>query len=310
MTEAFTLHLPATSANLGPAFDTAAMALDFGLRVEARPAKRFILTAAGRDSAICSRVKDHLILDVYRRTVTAAGKAPVPLELNFENGIPIGRGCGSSAAARLAGLALASHFGRLQWSADKIFEESVKLEGHADNVAACWWGGLVMVHAPVNGEPAGEATWVRVPVPSPRAMILAVPSASLATEKARAALPDEYRREDVVRNLQNALLLIQAFEQGGDDLLIRALDDRLHQPYRAALCPALPILKKVSGRQGILGVVLSGAGPSVLAFLRSDAVRPAARATLGMALKRAQIDADLLDVRYEPHGPGQDWSRG
>jgi homoserine kinase len=116
----FSVSLPATSANLGPAFDAAALALNLALRVEARKAKKFSVIATGRDSAICSRVENHLILNTYREVLEAEKKLVSPLALTIANEFPVGKGFGSSAAARLAGIALAVHFGRLRWSSARI----------------------------------------------------------------------------------------------------------------------------------------------------------------------------------------------
>jgi homoserine kinase len=98
-------------------------------------------------------------------------------------------------------------------------------------------------------------------------LLLAIPDQPLSTEEARRVLPAQYSRADAVTNVQNSMLLLAAFTQGRPDLLSAALDDRIHQPYRAALCPLLPCLQELKGKGGILGAVLSGAGPSVLMFL-------------------------------------------
>ena len=142
-TESIRLRLPATSANLGPGFDAAAVALDFYLEIEATPAAEFSITAAGRDTERCGRLEDNLILDLYRRLLQDCGRPIVPLAIRMDNGIPLGMGCGSSAAGRLAGIALAVHFGQLGWSSERIVEEASALEGHPDNAAACWLGGFV-----------------------------------------------------------------------------------------------------------------------------------------------------------------------
>src|ERR1700687_4726986 len=107
------LALPATSANLGPAFDAAALAMDFYITIDARPSDEFVISATGRDREICGALQDHLILNTYREVLEAAGRQMTPLSLKIANEIPIGKGCGSSAAARLAGIALAGHFCRL-----------------------------------------------------------------------------------------------------------------------------------------------------------------------------------------------------
>src|SRR3954469_11285513 len=142
--QALRLSLPATSANLGPAFDAAALAMDFRIKIDARSAERFHISATGRDEAICGKIENHLILDTYREVLTSAGAEVTPLSLRIANDIPIGKGCGSSAAARLAGIALAVHFGGFKWTDDQIIGEASRREHHPDNAAACWLGGLAV----------------------------------------------------------------------------------------------------------------------------------------------------------------------
>jgi homoserine kinase len=257
------LSLPATSANLGPAFDAAAIALDFHLKLEARPAANFSITATGRDRAICEALEDHLILNTYREVLQAGGREVTPLSLRIRNDIPIGKGCGSSAAARIGGIALAVHFGRLRWTDAQIVGEASRREHHPDNASACWMGGLTV--ARMSGECEAQVVCIRPKGKWP--LLLAVPEQSLSTEAARRVLPAQYSRADAVVNVQNSMLLLAAFTQGRPDLLSVALEDRIHQPYRAPLCPLLPCLQKLTGKEGILGVALSGAGPSVLVFL-------------------------------------------
>jgi homoserine kinase len=261
------LVLPATSANLGPAFDAAALAFGLFLKVQAVAANEFSITASGRDPEICGRVENHLILTTYREVLQAEGKAAQPLALHIENDIPIGKGCGSSAAARLAGIALAVHFGRLRWTDSRIVGEASRREHHPDNAAACWMGGLAV--ARMSGESEAQVACI---IPKGKwPLLLAVPEEALPTEQARRVLPNEYSRADAVTNVQNSMLLLAAFVHGRRDLLVSALEDRMHQPYRAALCPLLPALQKLAGASGVLGAVLSGAGPSVLIFLDANA---------------------------------------
>src|SRR5262249_16233175 len=145
------IRLPATSANLGPAFDAAALAFSMHLSVKARASEQFSIVANGRDAHICGNLQNHLILDTYREVAEAEGKVARPLSLQINNEIPIGKGCGSSAAARLAGIALAVHFGKLRWSESQIVSEATRLEHHPDNAAACWTGGIA-VAGTANGE--------------------------------------------------------------------------------------------------------------------------------------------------------------
>jgi homoserine kinase len=286
----FRIALPATSANLGPAFDAAALAMDFYIKIEAHPAKEFSISASGRDREICGRLEDHLILNTYREVLEAASQPVTPLSLRIVNGIPIGKGCGSSAAARLAAIALAVHFGRLRWTDTRIIGEASRREHHPDNSSACWMGGLTV--ARMSGE--GEAQVVRIRPKGKWPLLLAIPDQCLATEEARRVLPAQYSRADAVNNIQNSMLLLAAFTQGCHELLAVALEDRIHQPYRSDLCPLLPCLGELKGKNGILGEALSGAGPSVLMFLDPRASLRKIRKVVSAHLEKNGLAAELL----------------
>jgi homoserine kinase len=253
------LRLPATSANLGPGFDTLGLAMALYLAIDATPADSFHIDATGRDADLCACLEDNLILTTYIDVLANAGRMAPPLHLQLHNEIPLGMGCGSSAAALVAGVLLASHFGNLSWTSQQVLEEAFRREGHPDNVAACCLGGMTVSAISKNGlftATCGEnLDWN---------LLLALPSSSLATQKARALLPSSYSREDAVANIQSTALLVAAFSQGRGDLLRTAMQDRLHQPYRMEACPLLPLLLPLAETPGVLGVALSGAGPSVL----------------------------------------------
>ena len=297
----FEIVLPATSANLGPAFDAAALAFGLNLRVKARSAEEFSVTARGRDPEICGQIENHLILTTYREVLQSEGKLVVPLALQIDNEIPIGKGCGSSAAARLAGIALAAHFGKLRWNDSRMIGEASRREHHPDNASACWMGGLTV--AKMAGE--NEALVARIIPKGKWPLLLAVPEEPLSTEEARKVLPTNYSRADAVANIQNSMLLLAAFVQGRPDFLAAALADRIHQPYRAALCPLLPALEKLAGTEGILGVALSGAGPSVLVFMDPAAKVKHVRARVAAHLGKLGLRAELIPsaIAAQPHRP-------
>ena len=294
----FRIALPATSANLGPAFDAAALAMDFYIKIEASAAGEFAIDASGRDREICGRVENHLILDTYREVLEVSGKKLTPLSLRIANDIPIGKGCGSSAAARLAGIALAVHFGQLRWTDAQIIGEASRREHHPDNASACWMGGLAV--ARMAGEAEAQVASIRPKGKWP--LLLAVPEESLSTEAARRALPVQYSRADAVINVQNSMLLLAAFTQGRPDLLRSALDDRIHQPYRAALCPLLPALQELRGKNGVLGAVLSGAGPAVLIFIDPKASPQKLQKAIADHFARKKLRAELLLTAISPAG--------
>ncbi|MGD0567454.1 MAG: homoserine kinase [Candidatus Sulfotelmatobacter sp.] len=292
------LALPATSANLGPAFDAAALAMNLFITIDARPAASFSIAATGRDEEICGAVENHLILATYTEILQAHGAEVIPLTLRIKNDIPIGKGCGSSAAARLAGIALANHFGRLRWTDAQIIGEASRREHHSDNASACWMGGLTV--ARMSGD--AEAQVVPIPPKGKWPFLLAVPNEALSTEKARRVLPEQYSRADTVANIQNSMLLLAAFTQGRHNLLAAALQDRIHQPYRAPFCPLLPALQELTGKPGILGAALSGAGPSVIVFLDPRAAAGKTRKTVAAHLARAGLSAELLLTSITPRG--------
>jgi homoserine kinase len=292
---AFQLRLPATSANLGPGFDAVAVALDFFLEIEAEPAQEFSVTASGRDADRCAKLDDNLILETYKQIMRGHERAIVPLAIRMVNGIPLGMGCGSSAAARLAAIALAVHFGELNWDTNRVLEEAYKLEGHADNVASCWLGGFVAAVC--------EGTKVQVARTDPPAgwrAIVVLPGEPLSTSKARAVLPVSFPLEDVVANLQSVAVLALAFAQGRADLLRLAMRDRVHQTYRATMCPLLPLLLPLIGEHGILGVALSGAGPAVLAIVDGEEHLAAASSAV-----QNQLVGELLICRFSLLGASQ-----
>ncbi len=292
----FRMRLPATSANLGPGFDAVAVALDFYLELEAELAGEFSISATGRDADRCGRLEDNLILETYKAILVANDRPIVPLAIEMRNAIPLAMGCGSSAAGRLAAIVLAVHFGELPWSSQRILYEAYLLEGHPDNVAACWLGGFVA--AACEGNTVHVA---RVPPPAGWRAIVVLPADPLPTSKARAVLPATYTLNDVVSNIQSVAMLGLAFAQARADLLRIAMSDRIHQPYRAPICPLLPLLLPLVGEHGILGAALSGAGPAVLVIVESDKCLEPASAAIHKALN-SQQGAELLFSRMIDSG--------
>ena len=293
MTDSIQLRLPATSANLGPGFDTLGLAMGFALHVAARLAETFTINATGRNAAQCGDVDDSLVVETYRSVLTGQGIDPPQLHLDVDNETPLGMGCGSSAAALVAGVALASHFGGLRWTREQILTEASLREGHPDNVAACVLGGLTVSSMSTLAGGTAVVDALSIQPPTAWKLLLAMPSASLSTSKARALLPESYSRPDAILNLQRVAMLTAAFAQGRGDLLARAMEDRIHQPYRAAVCPLLGLLLPLAGHGDILGVALSGAGPSVLLILAESADLEAVETTVKSCLNRG---AEPLEV--------------
>jgi len=287
------LRLPASSANLGPGFDSLAIALKVYLHIDALEAATFGVEATGRDAAICAAEKGNLLVDTYRAVLEANGRELVPIQLRIRNEIPLGMGTGSSAAARLAAVALASYFGELEWSRERILSEAARLEGHPDNVAACWLGGFV-----ASAWEGAEVRAVSIAPPRDWRAMIVIPNLPLATRLARAVLPASYSRQDAVANVQRVALLTAAFATGRTDVIALAMQDRIHQPFRAEVCPLLPQLLPLTGREGIAGVALSGAGPSVLMLTISESAAGRAR-ELATAELGGESEVEFLTCELE-----------
>jgi homoserine kinase len=290
------LRLPATSANLGPGFDTLAVALRLHLSLEARAASAFSVEASGRNADLCGATENNLLIETYRTLLLAHNRPVVPLHIDMENEIPLGMGCGSSAAVRLAAAALAGHFGELGWNRERILAEACRLEGHPDNAAACWLGGLVAC------APHGEGFQaISMAPPAAWRAVIAMPAMPLATTVSRAVLPEHYSREDVVANLQRVALLTAAFATGRADVMANAMSDRLHQPYRSEVCPLLNRLLPLTGLGGIAGVALSGAGPAVLLLTISEAAADRAqRSVLQLTQSMGEVEVVIAAFELEP----------
>jgi len=255
------LRVPASSANLGPGFDALGLALGIYLDCRFESSDRLHISASGRDAHCISTGEDNLIWQTALAVARDTGGVLPPIELEINNDIPIGKGLGSSAAALTAGVVIADHLLGLHWKPLRILDEAAQIEGHPDNVAACVLGSIVATAM----ERGGTARAVRLEWPARYGVGVVVPDFILPTSEARAVLPDGYSREDAIFNVQRSALLIAALATGTTAAFPAALEDRLHQPYRAKLVPGLDEIVRLRA-PGLLGCALSGAGPSVLVF--------------------------------------------
>ena len=257
----FTVRVPASSANLGPGFDTLGLAFGVYLTCRFRTSAKLAIRVAGRDAARISTDADNLI---WQTAVSVAEKQNLdmpPIELEIRNDIPLGRGLGSSAAALTAGVVIADQLLGLEWKPLRVLDEAARLEGHPDNVAACILGSIVASAI----DSGGVARAVRLDLPQRFNVAIVVPDFELPTPHSRSVLPDCYSARDAVFNVQRAALLVAALATGSTAAFPAALEDRFHQPYRAALVPGLEEILRLRA-PGLLGSALSGAGPSVVVF--------------------------------------------
>ncbi|HLJ14516.1 MAG TPA: homoserine kinase [Bryobacteraceae bacterium] len=255
------VRVPASSANLGPGFDALGLALGIYLECRFRPSSHLCIRASGRDAGSISLGEDNLIWQTALAVAADTGGTLSPVDLEIHNDIPLGKGLGSSAAALTAGVVIADHLLGLHWKPLRILDEAARIEGHPDNVAACVLGSIVASAI----DSGGVARAVRLELPDPYGVAIVVPDFKLPTTEARAALPDSYSKADTIFNVQRSALLIAALATGTTAAFPTALEDRLHQPYRAKLVPGLEEIIKLRA-PGLLGCALSGAGPSIVVF--------------------------------------------
>ena len=255
------VRVPASSANLGPGFDALGLALGIYLDCGFRRAERLTIHVSGRDAVSISTGEDNLIWQTALTVAHDVGRTLDPIELEIENDIPLGKGLGSSAAALTAGVVIADQLLGLNWDAHRILDEAAFIEGHPDNVAACVLGSVVA--SAIDSE--GITRAVRLNWPDRFRVAVVVPDFVLPTSEARTVLPPSYSREDAVYNVQRSALLIAALAMGDSTAFPAALEDRMHQPYRAHLVPGLDEMTGLRA-PGLLGCALSGAGPSILVF--------------------------------------------
>lgn len=259
--------VPATSANLGPGFDCLGLALGLynELALRAVPDSPSRVSVEGEGAAELPRDGSHLSLRAADAVFQAAGLPPPAWELEQLNRIPLAAGLGSSAAAIAGGMVAANAFLPEPLPRERLLDLAAAMEGHPDNVAPALYGGLVIACR------EGERIRTLRLSPSPRLRLaLAVPAFTLPTAEARRALPERVSRADAVFNTGRAAALVTALLAGQDDVLDWAADDRLHQPYRARLIPGAAEALAAARRAGARGAVISGAGPSILAFWLED----------------------------------------
>lgn len=311
LADAVQVLVPATSGNLGPGFDCLGLAYDMYDQIEVKvvPGPTTV-TVTGQGAGEVPLDENHLVLRALRHTLDSVGVAQPNLDLSCWNRIPHGRGLGSSAAAVVAGIMAAR---RLLSDPNEIPLEQVlalatEFEGHPDNAAPAIYGG-----ATVSWLEGGNPQAVRIPMQGSVSPVLLVPSNSLATKAARAVLPDQVPFADAVFNVGRVALLLQALN-GHSEHLLAATEDKLHQPYRAAVMPESAAVVAALRELGIPAVI-SGAGPTVLAFftdydylrgfeppLRSDDNESS---SFGKALENSGINLDewrILRLRVDEIG--------
>jgi homoserine kinase len=288
--------VPASSANLGPGFDSLGLALQLynRLRMELTDGPTTV-TVSGEGAGALESGADNLVYRSVQRLCREVGREAPALRIAMENAIPVSRGLGSSSSAIVGGLVGANALLGEPQSQEDLLRLAVEIEGHPDNVAPALLGGLQVTAMADAG-----LVHLTVPVPAELRAVVCIPAVSVSTEAARAALPASYSRADAVFNLGRSALLVAALSSGRYEALGAAMEDRIHQPYRASLVPGFTEALRAAREAGAAGACLSGSGSTMLALTTTN--EEAIGEAMVAAVRRAGTEARWLALDVDRAG--------
>jgi len=258
----FTITVPASSANIGPGFDSAGLAVERYLTLTVERQDQWEFKHISPFLPEETDYQEHFIYQVAKKIAEKHGQVLPPCKVIVDSDIPLARGLGSSASAVVAGIELANQLCELKLSSTKKLAYATEIEGHPDNVAPALFGGLVVSVKSVGG----EIDFIQIPNID-LDIILYIPNVELKTEEARNVLPKQFTRDEAtsasgVSNVMIASLLTQDYERAGKMME----QDLFHEPYRAKLIPNYEMIKQHAKKVGAYGTVISGAGPTMISF--------------------------------------------
>jgi homoserine kinase len=257
----FVIQVPASSANLGPGFDSIGIALDLFLNLEVEKSEKWECYSTSDELKNLPTDEQHFIIQIALQTANIYGRELHPCKITVESDIPLARGLGSSASAIIAGIELADYVGALGLSKEEKLLLATEIEGHPDNVGASLYGGLV-----IGSYQQGEVEVVSISDITFE-MVAVIPKESLLTKDSRGVLPIEFSYQDSIRASSIANVLVGALLSQNWELAGKMMEkDIFHQPYRKPLIPFYDDVAIFAKAEGAFGVALSGAGPTVLCF--------------------------------------------
>lgn len=262
------IKVPATSANVGPGFDCLGLALNLYNEIEYEVLDKdgeLLVEILGEGKNDLAKDKRNLIYKAYESVFEYLKRPVKGIRLKLTNNIPLSRGLGSSSAAIIGGIVLANRVLEGVLSEKEILKIALKFEHHPDNIAPALLGGFIV--SMLNGE---EVVTKKLEMPSEIRATVIVPQFELSTEKSRQVLPETVSMKDAVFNVSRTALLVSAICSNDLEAIKLALEDRLHQNYRASLIPGLSEVIEEANKMDILGIALSGAGPSIIIFHKED----------------------------------------
>ena len=293
-----TIHIrvPASTANLGPGFDSLGLALPFYLTIRVQLAEKDTIRVHGEHLASLPLDSSNLIYQTIRYFFEKEDQVLPPIALEIESEIPLSRGLGSSGSAIIAGLLAANELLDGRRGKEEILQYAAELEGHADNVAASLYGGFVVTSW--DGQKARAESFA---IEDQLQVLLAIPNYTLSTNKARSAIPEAVPVKDAAYNIGHSALLVTYFVTGQFHKIPLVMKDRLHQSYRQAAVKGLERVVKDMNEQGNWGAALSGAGPTLILFLQPNQVDEA-KLYLNQVALDEKIEFQLENCTIENNG--------
>lgn len=270
-----TVTVPATTANLGPGFDCIGAALTRYNQFTFAPSDTLLISASGAEAEGVALDSSNLAYRSFKQVYEAIGQPVPPVQLSIQLDVPLARGLGSSATAIVGGLLGANALADSPLSQDEILSMAIAIEGHPDNVVPALLGGCQLTVATAEGPVVCPIGWHQDIAP-----VLAVPNFELSTQRAREVLPQHYDLKSAVFSGSRVGLLVRGLETGQPPWLAAALQDALHQPYRRALIAGYDAVHQAALEAGAHGLVISGAGPTLLALAHRDQAEAVAAAML------------------------------
>ncbi|OYD92517.1 homoserine kinase [Nostoc sp. 'Peltigera membranacea cyanobiont' 210A] len=293
-----TVTVPATTANLGPGFDCigAALKLYNEFKFTRLEEGGLIIHVNGTEAERVQTDESNLLYQAFVKFYQHIEQTPPIVKIEIKLGVPLARGLGSSATAIVGGLVAANQLEGAPMSQSQVMELAIAMEGHPDNVVPALLGGCRLAATSGAGWEICDVPWHKDVVP-----VVAIPNFELSTSEARGVLPTEVSRADAIFNTAHLGLLLRGLETGNGQWLKTALQDKLHQPYRKALIPGYDALNIAAVSAGAYGMVISGAGPTLLALadqLHSKAVEAAMLA----AWQEEGITAEVRSLSLDTQG--------
>ncbi|MDK2820280.1 MAG: homoserine kinase [Clostridia bacterium] len=283
------VRVPATTANLGPGFDTLGMALELYDEIRIEEADFPQIEVTGEGEGAIPRGPENIAYKAAQAVYERVGKTGVAFRLKMHNNIPVARGLGSSAAAIVGGLVGANLLLGNPLDQEEMVSLATKLEGHPDNVAPAILGGLV-----VSANEGGRVYYERLNPPEGLVAVVAIPKFTLSTRMSRSVLPEKVSFSDAVFNVSRVALLLASIENNNLELMGKMMDDKLHQPYRIPLVKGMAEVFDAAREAGALAVALSGSGPTVIAFCKDK--QPQVGKTMAQAFARNGVNCVIREL--------------